>query len=84
MHTTIRTATAADAAAIQAVYAPIVSGTPISFELAPPGVDEMRERILQTLPRLPWLVSRDEHDEVDGDVYASRLRERATYQWSAG
>jgi hypothetical protein len=37
----------------------------------------MRERILQTLPRRPWLVSTDAHDEADGDVHASRLRERA-------
>jgi phosphinothricin acetyltransferase len=79
---TIRTATAADATAIQAIYAPVVTATPISFELEPPSVDEMRERILQTLPRLPWLVSTDEHDEVDGYVYASRFRERAAYQWS--
>jgi phosphinothricin acetyltransferase len=65
---TIRTATAADAAAIQAIYAPVVTGTPISFELAPPSVDEMSERILQTLPRLPWLVSTDDHDEDHGYV----------------
>jgi L-amino acid N-acyltransferase YncA len=42
---TIRTATPADAEAITAIYAPIVAGTSISFELSPPSVDEMRARI---------------------------------------
>ena len=54
---TIRVASPADAGAITAIYAPIVAGTSISFELAPPSVDEMRARIVKTLHELPWLVS---------------------------
>jgi phosphinothricin acetyltransferase len=46
----IRAATPDDAAAITAIYAPIVRDTTISFELVPPGVDEMRARIVSTLP----------------------------------
>ena len=52
----IRLATSADAAAIQAIYAPIVSGTVISFELTPPTVEEMADRIRKTIPAYPWLV----------------------------
>jgi L-amino acid N-acyltransferase YncA len=79
---TIRTARPDDAEAIHAIYAPIVTSTVISFELEVPTVDEMRQRIATTLERLPWLVSEDEHGELDGYVYASKHRERAAYQWS--
>jgi L-amino acid N-acyltransferase YncA len=78
----IRTARLDDAQAMQAIYAPIVAGTIISFEMEPPGVDEMRRRIAYTLPSLPWLVHLDEAGAVNGYVYASKHRERAAYQWS--
>lgn len=77
---TIREATPDDAAQIQAIYAPIVRETTISFELEPPAVDEMRRRILHTLPALPWLVC--ERDGIQGYAYASQHRSRAAYQWS--
>ena len=77
----IRLATGQDAAQIQTIYAPIVSQTAISFELEPPTVDEMRQRMAQTLAHLPWLVC--EHGgEILGYVYASKHRSRAAYQWS--
>jgi len=79
---TIRLATAADADAVTAIYAPIVAGTSISFELAPPGIDEMRSRIALTLQALPWLVSEDAQGRVDGYAYAGRHRDRPAYQWS--
>jgi phosphinothricin acetyltransferase len=78
----IRVATPTDADAITAIYAPVVASSSISFELTPPSVDEMRERIVKTLPDLPWLVSEDAQGSVDGYVYASKHRERAAYQWS--
>jgi len=78
----IRTATSADAAAIAAIYAPIVSTTAISFEFEPPSVAQMRARIEATLQRLPWLVGVDAFGAVIGYAYASRHRERAGYQWS--
>jgi len=79
---TIRTATPADAEAITAIYAPIVANTSISFELAPPSVEEMCGRIEKTLHNLPWLVSEDAQGAVNGYVYASKHRERPAYQWS--
>jgi len=78
----IRLATPADAPQITTIYAPIVAGTTISFELEPPSVDEMRSRIGATLSRLPWLVAVDDAGDLLGYVYASRHRERAAYQWS--
>ena len=78
----MRSATPEDAPAIAAIYAPIVRGTTISFELVPPTADEMRSRILSTLKGLPWLVSLDAIGAISGYAYASKHRERAAYQWS--
>jgi L-amino acid N-acyltransferase YncA len=69
------------AAAIQAIYAPVVDHTPISFEATVPTVEEMRQRIEQTLTTFPWLVYEDA-DEALGYAYASQHRVRAAYQWS--
>ena len=79
--TDIRLATGADTEGVLAIYAPIVRDTAISFELVPPTVEQMRERIVSTLDRLPWLVA-EEVQQVIGYAYASRYRERAAYQWS--
>lgn len=78
----IRTATLDDAAAVAAIYAPVVQHTAISFETEPPDAAEMRSRIEKTLASLPWLVAEDEAGAVCGYAYASRHRERAAYQWS--
>ena len=78
----IRLATPDDAADVAAIYAPVVTATTISFEMEPPTVEVMRERIVSTLQRLPWLVSLDSHDRVNGYVYAGKHRERAAYQWA--
>jgi L-amino acid N-acyltransferase YncA len=79
--TTIRLATAADAAQIAAIYAPHVTAAATSFELEAPGADEMRGRIATTLARTPWLVCA-RAAEVLGYAYASKHRERAAYRWS--
>ena len=78
----IRSAHPDDAAAIGAIYAPIVRDTAISFELDPPDEAEMRGRITRTLRTLPWLVGVDAQGAVCGYVYASKYRERAAYQWA--
>jgi len=83
----IRLATPDDAADIQAIYAPIVRDTAISFEYEEPTVDEIARRISKVMARLPWLVwtERDTVGEarVVGYAYAGAHRERAAYQWSA-
>jgi phosphinothricin acetyltransferase len=76
----IRVATLADAEQVQAIYGPYCS-TPVSFELEPPSVGEMRQRLAKVLEQYPWLVC--EHGgEVLGYAYAGPHRERAAYGWS--
>jgi len=77
----IRIATATDAKAVAAIYAPIVRDTTISFEVEPPTPEEMARRILAALPTYPWLVA-ERDGQVVGYAYASRHRDRAAYRWS--
>lgn len=81
MSATIRFATEADAAAIQAIYDPYVRETPISFEIEPPTLEEIGQRIRMTLAHLPWLVCVID-DQVAGYAYASQHRRRAAYSWA--
>jgi phosphinothricin acetyltransferase len=80
MPPTIRLATPDDAAQVQAIYAPYCY-TPISFELEPPSVDDMRARMTKVLTSYPWLLCQDS-DDILGYVYATQHRERAAYCWS--
>jgi L-amino acid N-acyltransferase YncA len=81
MTATIRLATPHDAAGVQAIYAPVVRETAISFEVEPPTVDDMRQRIVAVVERMPWLVC-EHRGEVLGYAYASPHRARAAYEWS--
>lgn len=77
----IRLATPADAVGIQAIYAPVVASTAISFELVPPSVEEMGKRVVDVAPTHPWIVLiRD--GEVAGYAYGRQLQARAAYRWS--
>jgi L-amino acid N-acyltransferase YncA len=77
----IRAALPSDAAAMLAIYAPIVRETAISFELDPPSLPEFEDRVIKYSKDWVWLVA-----EVDGNVvgyaYGSSHRERLAYQWS--
>lgn len=81
MTPTIRLATEKDTEQILAIYAPLVYHTNRSFEIEPPTLPEMAQRIARTLERMPWLSC-----EIDGAVagyaYANPHRLRAAYQWS--
>ena len=77
----IRVAAPGDAEGVQAIYAPVVRDTAISFELEPPGVAEMAGRIAGTLAEHPWLVC-ERRGAVAGYAYATRHRERPAYRWS--
>lgn len=80
-NTTVRIAQISDAQAIQAIYAPMVERTVISFELEPPSVEEMAKRIESTLPTYPYLVA-VRNGQVIGYAYASQHRAREAYRWS--
>ena len=78
----VRDARVTDAPAVQAIYAPVVVGSVISFEETPPSVDEMAGRIEAYGRAYPYLVVESE-GQVVGYAYASRHRDRAAYRWSA-
>jgi L-amino acid N-acyltransferase YncA len=82
MQLAFRTATAADAEAIHAIYAPIVERTAISFELEPPDIGEVARRIEATTAKYPWLVALD-GESIAGYAYAGQFRARPAYQRTA-
>ena len=78
----IRLATPDDADGVQAIYAPVVRDTAISFEWEPPSTAEMRARITNILgDALPWIVYASD-DACHGYAYAAPHRARAAYRWS--
>jgi phosphinothricin acetyltransferase len=74
----VRQATADDAAACAAIYAPYVTDTAVSFETEPPSPAEMAERIAASHL---WLVLEDA-GRVVGYAYAGRFAPRAAYRWA--
>jgi L-amino acid N-acyltransferase YncA len=68
-----------DAAACAAIYGPYVSGSVISFEALPPGVEGMADRIGAAYA---WVVAEQQGATV-GYAYGSPHRERAAYRWAA-
>lgn len=77
----IRTAHTTDARDIHAIYAPIVTGTAISFETEPPSIAQIEDRIRGTVAKYPYLVCVAD-EKVLGYAYAGAHRERAAYGWS--
>jgi phosphinothricin acetyltransferase len=78
MTTTLRPVTAADAAAICAIYNPYVLETVISFEQSPVSEADMAQRIRDYTAQYPWLVA-EADDKVVAYAYATRWRARAAY-----
>ena len=82
MHSiSIRAVRLDDAAAIAAIYRPIVETTAISFETVAPDAQEIERRITTTTARYPWLVA-EEDGRAIGYVYAGSHHDRAAYRWS--
>jgi phosphinothricin acetyltransferase len=78
----IRLASEDDADQVRAIYAPFCADdSPVSFEVVPPSVEEMKGRIARTLDHFPWLVC-EAAEEILGYVYAGPHSERAAYRWS--
>jgi phosphinothricin acetyltransferase len=77
----VRPATAADAEACAAIYAPYVTDTAITFETDVPDADEMAARIAAASERHAWLVLEDE-GRVIGYAYGGPYKARAAYRWS--
>lgn len=81
-HIEIRIARPSDVEAILAIYAPYVEETAVTFELAPPSLKDVSERVSNVLERYPYLVA-ECGGEVLGYTYASAFRPRAAYLHSA-
>jgi L-amino acid N-acyltransferase YncA len=79
--TAIRDATADDAVACAAIYAPYVTGTAITFEVDPPTAAEMATRIARAQDGHAWLVLEDD-GRVVGYAYGGPFMTRAAYRWS--
>ena len=77
----MRDATAADAAACAAIYAPYVRDTAISFETEPPPTATMAERIAEAQRRHAWLVL-EQDGQVVGYAYGGPFKARAAYRWA--
>ena len=77
----IRSATAADADAICAIYNHYVRHTVVTFEEVPVEADEMRQRIADVQTLFPWLVA-EENGRLLGYAYAGRWRVRSAYRYS--
>jgi L-amino acid N-acyltransferase YncA len=75
---TIRDASAEDAAACAAIYAPYVLDTVISFETVPPDADGMAARIAASHV---WLVGEDDGCPV-GFAYGGEFNARDAYRWA--
>src|SRR3546814_18925814 len=70
-----------DARSVQAIYAPYVTDTAVSFEDVPPDIMEVERRIAAILPRYPYLVA-EEYGRIVGYPYASEYRTRAASRQS--
>lgn len=78
----IRTATAADAEELSAIYAPYVAETAVSFEIDVPTAEDFAERITKTLEKYPYFAAESE-GEIVGYAYASAFKARAAYDRAA-
>jgi len=78
----IRFAVEDDAGELVEIYGPFCgAGSPVSFELEPPSIEEMRRRVATVGRIYPWLVM-ERRGGVVGYAYASRFRDRAAYRWA--
>jgi phosphinothricin acetyltransferase len=77
----VRTATAADAAALREIYRPYVESTAVSFELEVPTIEGFQRRISSAVETRSWLVA-EVHGRLVGYAYGSAHRARAAYQSS--
>jgi phosphinothricin acetyltransferase len=80
---TIRDANEADAAAVQAIYAHHVLNGTASYDIDPPSVDYIREKISWILGEgWPFIIA-EVGDRIAGYAYVTQFRDRAAYRFTA-
>ena len=77
----IRDVKETDAKAIQAIYAPYVEQTAVTFEYNVPSEEEFRRRIETVMQKYPWIVAETDR-RIVGYAYASAFKPRDAYQWA--
>jgi phosphinothricin acetyltransferase len=78
----IRTAAAADGAALASIYNYYIDNTVVTFEEAAVSAADMAARVADVAAaKLPWLVAQTPHG-VCGFAYANRWKERCAYRFS--
>jgi phosphinothricin acetyltransferase len=78
----IRDARESDAEAVQSIYAHHVLNGTASYDLEPPSVDYLREKIRWIVgERWPFLVA-ERDGSVAGYAYATQFRDRAAYRFT--
>jgi L-amino acid N-acyltransferase YncA len=77
----IREARLDDAPVLLEIYRPFVTNSAVSFELAPPSVEEFERRMTVALEKWAWLVAENENGPV-AYAYATSHRSRGAYRWS--
>jgi phosphinothricin acetyltransferase len=79
----IRDANEADAEAVQAIYAHHVLNGTASYDIEPPSVDYIRDKIRQ-IHEAGWpFVIGELEGEVAGYAYATQFRDREAYRFTA-
>lgn len=77
----VRDAEDDDLARITEIYAEYVATSVATFEEVPPGLDEMRARLMRVRALgLPWLVAETDAG-VEGYAYAGPFRDRSAYRY---
>ena len=78
----IRIANIKDVPEMLAIYAPYVENTTVSFEYAPPTLEEFTRRFTTFTQQFPWLVW-EEDGVLLGYAYASAPFSREAFGWCA-
>jgi L-amino acid N-acyltransferase YncA len=82
MVTVIRNLTPDDIPSVTAIYSDAVINGAASYELIPPGHDEMKARFMAiTSKGYPFLAAVNEKGDLLGYAYASAFRTRPAYRW---
>lgn len=77
----LRLAKPEDAQGISEVYVPYVETSAVTFELVPPSVEDLQERIAGIMKSYPYIVA-EEDGVILGFTYVSPFRPRAAYSHS--
>lgn len=82
MSVSLRSATSDDLPHITAIYRDSVLNGTASYEITPPGIEEMTGRFLAIRDKgYPYLAAEDESGAFLGYAYASAFRPRPAYRW---